>query len=297
MLFPRADAQRSFERTTNVDNEEEEHKKSYTDMEGDEEDKGDANEEEEKEESDVEDEVSGDADEQKGDKNDKPIVRIISGPNVFPIILIEPFFEKRDFDFLESISPKIAKFARKSADRRLSDCHREAADVKHKLTKHWLRDLNNKRRDRELILSVEGYCKKSRDEWKEEVGKKLEKLQQKHQHNTTPTPETARQHRSRVKRDRAVPGDSQRQQWERTSTLHFGGETKKKRNGRIPGNIYERLEPVVRERIEHDKRLSHGDGLPTPRISPLVPKDINRAHATRAENLHRPLQTLNGTNT
>ena len=314
MLFPPADAQRSFERTTNVDDEEEEYEQSYTDMEGDGEDKGDADEEEEEEgeESDVEDEVSGGADEEKGDKDDKPIVRIISGPDVFPIILIEPFFEKRDFDYLESISPKIAKFARKSADRRLSDCHREAAYAMHKLTKHWLRGLKYKRRDRELILSVEGYCEKSRDEWREEVRQKLEKLRREHQHkllrrgDTTPTQETMKQHRSGVKRDREGPGDSQRQQWERTNALHFGGretetppppETKKKRNGLIPGNIYERLAPVVRERIEHDKRLLHGDGLPTPKISPLVPKDINQTHATRTGNLHWPLQTLRGTNT
>jgi hypothetical protein len=301
MPFPPGDAQRSFERTTNVDNEEEEYEKSYTDMDGDEEEEGDAIKEEEEEESDVEDEV------------DKPIVRIISGPNVFPTILIEPFFEKRDFDFLESISPKLAKIARKSADRRLWDCHREAAQVLHKLTKHWLRGHKNKRRDKKLILSLEGYCEKRRDEWREEVGEKLEKLRQEHQHkllrrgDTTPTPETARQHRSGVKRDGEGPGDSQQQQWERTNTLHFGGggtETpiadlrrRRERNGRIPGNIYERLEPVVRERIEHEKRLSHGDGLPTPKISPLVPKDINQAHATRTENLHRPLQTLRGTNT
>ncbi|KIJ97375.1 hypothetical protein K443DRAFT_105770 [Laccaria amethystina LaAM-08-1] len=274
MPFPPGDAQRSFERTTNVDNEEEEYEKSYTDMDGDEEEEGDAIKEEEEEESDVEDEV------------DKPIVRIISGPNVFPTILIEPFFEKRDFDFLESISPKLAKIARKSADRRLWDCHREAAQVLHKLTKHWLRGHKNKRRDKKLILSLEGYCEKRRDEWREEVGEKLEKLRQEHQHkllrrgDTTPTPETARQHRSGVKRDGEGPGDSQQQQWERTNTLHFGGggtetpsppETKKGRNGRIPGNIYERLEPVVRERIEHEKRLT--------------------------ENLHRPLQTLRGTNT
>jgi hypothetical protein len=303
MPFPPGDAQRSFERTTNVDDEEEEYEKSYTDMDGDEEEEGDAIEEEEgeeEEESDVEDEV------------DKPIVRVISGPNVFPIILIEPFFGKRDFDFLESISPKLAKLARKSADRRLWDCHREAAQVLHKLTKHWLRGHKNKRRDKKLILSLEGYCEKSRDEWREEVGEKLEKLRQEHQHkllrrgDTIPTPETARQHRSGVKRDGEGPGDSQRQRWERTTTLHFGGRetetptptgTKRGRNGRIPGNIYERLELVVRERIENEKRLSHGDGLPTPKISPLVPKDINQAHATRTENLHRPLQTLRGTNT
>ena len=159
MLFPPADAQRCFERTTNVDNEEEKFETIYTDTDGDE---GDANEEEE---SDVDDEISSDdVDEEKGDKNDKPIVRIISGPDVFPIILIEPFFEKRDFDFLESISPKIAKFARKSANRRLWDCHREAAHVMQKLTKRWLRELQNNRRDRELILCVEGYCEKRGDE-------------------------------------------------------------------------------------------------------------------------------------
>ena len=304
MLFSPADAQRSFERTTNVDNEEEEYETSYPDMDGDE---GD-------EESDVDDEVSSDdVDEEKGDKSETPIVRIISGPDVFPIILIQPFLEKRDFDFLESISPKIAKFARKSADRRLWDCHREAAHVMQKLTKRWLSELQNKRRDRELTLSLEAYCQNSHDEWREEVGEKLEKLRQKHQHksqrrgDTTPTPEMARQHRSGVKQDGERPGDSQRQQWERMNTSHFGGRetetpspsgTKNERKGRIPGNIYERLEPVVRERIEHDKRLSHGDGLPTPKISPLVPKDINLAHTTRAENLHRPLQlTPRGTNT
>lgn len=294
MLFPPADAQRSFERTTNVDNEEEEYEESYTDMDGDEEEEGDANGDEEEgeegEESDVEDEVSGDANEEKGDNNDKPIVRIISGPDVFPIILIKPFFEKRNFEFLESISPKIAKFAKKSADRRLSDCHREAAHVMHELTKHWLGGLKNKRRDKELILSVEGYCEKSRDEWREEVGEKLEKLRQERQHkllrrgDTAPTPETVtRQHRSGVERVGEGPGDSQRQQWERTNTLHFGGRetetpsppgTKKERKGRIPRNIYERLQPVVRERIEHDKCLSYGDGLPTPKIPPSATPDL-----------------------
>ena len=279
MLFSPADAQRSFERTTNVDNEEEEYETSYPDMDADEGDE---------EESDVDDEVSSDdVDEEKGDKSETPIVRIISGPDVFPIILIEPFLEKRDFDFLESISPKMAKFARKSADRRLWDCHREAAPVMQKLTKRWLRELQNNRRDRELILSLEGYCQNSRDEWREEVGEKLEKLRQKIQHksqrrgDTTPTTEMARQHRFGVKRDGNGPEDSQQQQWESTNTLHFGGretETpspsgkKRERKGRIPGNIYERLEPVVRERIEDDKRLSHGDGLPTPKMSPLVPK-------------------------
>ena len=147
-------------------------------MDGDE---GDASKEEE--ESDVDDEASSEeADEEKGDKSDKPIVRIISGPDVFPIILIEPFLEKREFDFLESISPKIAKFARKSADRRLWDCHREAAHVMHKLTKRWLRELRSNRRDIGLILFLEGYCQNSRDEWREEVGEKLEKLRQKNQH-------------------------------------------------------------------------------------------------------------------
>ena len=140
-------------------------------MDGDE---GDASEEDK--ESDVDDEASSEEADEKGDKSDKPIVRIISGPDVFPIILIKPFLEKRDFNFLESISPKIAKFARKSVDQRVWDCHREAAHVMQKLTKCWLRELQNNIHDRELILSLEGYCQNSHDEWREEVGEKLEKL-------------------------------------------------------------------------------------------------------------------------
>ncbi|EDR05810.1 uncharacterized protein LACBIDRAFT_329416 [Laccaria bicolor S238N-H82] len=284
MLFLPADVQRNFERTANVDNEEEEYETSYTDMDGDKEEEGNANEEEEEEEEDDDEEESndadevssGDVDEEKGDQNDKPIVRILSGPDIFPIILIEPFLEKGAFDFLKSISPKLTKFARKSADRRLTDCHREAAHVMHKLTKRWLTELQNKRRDRELILSIKGYCEKSRDEWREEVGKKLEKLRQKHQHklqrrgDTTPTP---RWHRSGVKRDGEGPEDSQQQQWESTNTLHSPSPsgTKQERKGHIPGNIYERLEMVVREQIEHDK--------------------------SRAESLRLPLQTLCDTNT
>ena len=86
MLFSPADAQCSFKRTSNVDSEEEEYETSYTDMDGDEGDE---------EESDVDDEVSSNnVDEEKGDKTKTPIVRIISGPDVFPIILIEPFWRR-----------------------------------------------------------------------------------------------------------------------------------------------------------------------------------------------------------
>lgn len=91
----------------------------------------------------------------------------------------------------------------------------------------------------------------------------------------------------------------QQQQWESTSALHSPSPSgrEKERKGRIPGNIYERLELVVRERIEHDKCLSHGDGLPTPKMSPLVPKGHHQAHATRAESVRLPPQSLRDTNT
>lgn len=74
-------------------------------------------------------------------------------------------------------------------------------------------------------------------------------------------------------------------------------EGKRREKAASLGNIYERLELVVRERIEHDKCLSHGDGLPTPKMSPLVPKGHHQAHATRAESVRLPPQSLRDTNT